>query len=204
MKSITLISILSLTLLASCNYAGNKSGIHYFLDMHDNMAVEAQEEDLTTLRNTFDGNFNKGADNLDAWTGPGSGLRVPPEGTVPRNYQPYLYDAADFDTAARELKNPLMATKQILENGQRQFEINCAVCHGHTGLGDGPVTPRFADIPALAGSKSQVLNWEDGRFYHIITMGRARMMPFVAEISPENRWAIIHYIRLLQKQPEKQ
>ncbi|KAB2934752.1 MAG: cytochrome c [Leptonema illini] len=199
MKRYTVLA-LSAALLASCNYSGNKSGAHYFLDMHDNMAVEAQEEDLSTLNRSFDGTYAKGADNIEVWSGPGAGLRVPPQGTVPRNYQPYLYESGDFETPARELKNPLMATAEVLKNGQKQYNIYCGVCHGQLGHGDGPVTPRFADIPALAGGKSQVLDWEDGKFFHIITVGRARMKPYAAQISPENRWAIIHYIRLLQKQ----
>jgi mono/diheme cytochrome c family protein len=199
MKRYTVLALLA-ALLSSCNYAGNKSGIHYFLDMHDNLAVEAQEEDLTTLNRSFDGTYLKGADNIEVWSGPGTGLRVPPQGTVPRNYQPYLYESGDFDKAARELKNPLRPTADVLKNGQIQYNRYCSVCHGQLGHGDGPVTPRFPEIPALAGAKSNVLNWEDGRFFHIITVGRARMKPYAAQISPENRWAIIHYIRLLQKQ----
>jgi len=195
-----LLTLILVTAFASCNYAGNKSGIHYFLDMHDNLPVEAQEEDLTTLNHQFDGNYIKGADNIEVWSGPGAGLRIPPQGTVPRGYQPYLYEPTDFDTPARELKNPLMATAEVLKAGQKEYNIFCGVCHGQLGHGDGPVTPRFADIPALAGPNSQVLNWEDGRLFHIITVGRARMTPYAAQISPENRWAIIHYIRLLQKQ----
>ena len=199
-KRHSLALILATLALASCNYAGNKSGLHYFLDMHDNPAVEAQEEDLTTLGDNFDGNFRRGADATEAWTGPGAGLRVPPQGTVPRNYQPYLYDAADFDTPAKELKNPLRPTAEVLKAGQRNFNIYCSVCHGQLGHGDGPVTPRFEQIPALAGSKSLILKWEDGRIFHIMTVGRARMKSYAPQISPEDRWAIIHYIRLLQKQ----
>lgn len=192
--------ILAAAVLASCNYAGNKSGLHYFLDMHDNPAIEAQEEDLTTLGDKYQGSFRKGADVTEAWTGPGAGLRVPPEGTVPRNYQPYLYDASDFDTPAKELKNPLRPTAEVLKAGQRAFNIYCSVCHGQLGHGDGPVTPRFAEIPALAGSQSNILKWEDGRIFHIITVGRARMKSYAPQVSVEDRWAIIHYIRLLQKQ----
>lgn len=201
MKKTHIVTLALATLsLASCNYAGNKSGLHWFLDMHDSPAVKARGEDLTTLDNTFDGNNQKGADTIEAWTGPGAGMRVPPQGTIPRNYQPYLYDVGDFDTPAKELKNPLHATAEVLKAGQRNFDIYCSVCHGKLGHGDGPVTPRFANIPSLAGAKSLVLKWEDGRFFHIMTVGRARMKPYAAQISPEDRWAIIHYIRLLQKQ----
>lgn len=192
--------ILGLTIwLLNCNYAGNKSGLHWFLDMHDSLAIEAQEEDPTTLLLAYKQEKMKGADNIEAFTGPGSTMRVPPEGTVPRNYTPYLYDPNDFETPAKELINPLKPTKQVLERGQKQYNIYCAVCHGYQGHGDGPVSPRFANIPALAGPKSNVLGWEDGRFFHIITVGRARMYSYAAQISPEDRWAIIHYIRLLQK-----
>ncbi|MFN3604382.1 MAG: c-type cytochrome [Leptonema sp. (in: bacteria)] len=182
----------------NCNYAGNKSGLHWFLDMYDNLAVEAQEEDLTTLLLNYENKNMKASDVLEAHTGPGSTMRVPPEGSIPIHYKPYFYEPSDFDTPAKELKNPLKPTKQILEIGQKQYNIFCAICHGYTGKGDGPLSPRISAIPALAGEKSNVLNWEDGRFYHIITVGRARMKSYAAQLSPEERWAIIHYIRLLQ------
>lgn len=199
MKIKIILILIIIILLLNCNYAGNKSGLHWFLDLHDNLAIEAQEEDPTTLLLSYKREKMKGADNIEAYTGPGSTMRVPPEGTVPRNYQPYLYATSDFDTPAKELTNPLKPTKQILERGQKQYNTFCAVCHGYQGHGDGPVSPRISNIPALAGSNSNVLNWEDGRFFHIITVGRARMYPYAAQISPEDRWAIIHYIRLLQK-----
>ena len=201
-----LLSILILTgavvVLGQCNYSGNKSGMHYFLDMHDSPAVESQEEDPSTLDESYSGNYKKTMGPLESWGGPGSAARTAPEGTVPRNKTPYLYEAADFDTPAKELTNPLQATKEVLERGRKEFNTYCAVCHGNTGHGDGPVTPRFGDIPALAGPNSNVLGWEDGRFFHMITVGRARMKPYAAQIEEKDRWAIIHYIKLLQKQEQ--
>ncbi len=190
--------LLILISLQYCNYAGNKSGLHWFLDMHDNLAVESQEEDLTTIFFNHNNQPVKGSDVLESQTGPGSTMRVPPEGSIPINYTPYLYDPSDFDTPAKELKNPLKPTKQILELGQKQYNIFCSICHGYQGKGDGPLSPRISAIPALVGEKSNVLDWEDGRFYHIITVGRARMKAYAAQLTPEERWAIIHYIRLLQ------
>lgn len=185
-------------LFAGCNYEGNKSGIHYFLDMHDSLAVEAQEEDPTTIHRQFEGTGLKGTTDIDSWGGPGSGVRVPPEGTIPVGHEPYPYASADFDGAAAGLTNPLPRTKQVLKRGKDRYNVYCAVCHGQLGLGDGPVTPRFPDIPAIAGQDSLVNNWEDGRLFHIITAGRARMSSYAAQLEPEDRWAIIHYIRVLQ------
>ncbi|MCB1317844.1 MAG: hypothetical protein KDK27_17885, partial [Leptospiraceae bacterium] len=142
---------LALALLTpmGCNYAGNISGLHWFLGMHDNHAVEGQEEDYTTWNNTYAGEYDRGMDSMDVFGGPGSSIRVPPEGTVPREHEPYPYEAGDFAGAAAGLSNPLPRTQKILERGEKMYNIYCAVCHGNTGAGDGPVTPRLANVPAL-------------------------------------------------------
>ena len=190
-------------LLMDCNYRGNQSGLHYLLDMHDSPGVEAQEEDYTTLHQEKPEGLLRGADALSAYGGPGSGVRVPPEGTVPRNYEPYPYEQAEIERAGRELKNPLPATEKVYRRGQNRFEVFCAVCHGHTGLGDGPVVPRFPAPPSLIdtnGNTAATKSWSDGMFFHMITSGRGRMKGFAAQLEPEDRWAIVHYLRLLQKQ----
>ena len=170
--------------------------------MHDSIAVEAQEEDFTNkLSEKKEGAWQKGMDERPAFGGPGSSARVPPQGSVPRNYEPYLYGPGDFAAAGRELKNPLASTKKVYERGQKQYNTFCAVCHGYTALGDGPVSPRLADVPSLITPK--IRSWKDGEFFHIVTMGRGRMLPYSAQIPPQDRWAIIRYIRLLQAQPLK-
>ncbi len=194
--------LLIVVFFLSCNYDDNTSGLHYLLDMHDSLAIEAQEEDHTTLNNKKSEDWQEGMNESSAFGGPGSGLRVPPKGTVPRNYTPYLYSVGDSALAARDLKNPLTKTKEVYARGQKQYNIYCSVCHGFTGLGDGSVTPRLADVPSLVNTK--IRNWKDGEIYHIMTMGRGRMLPYSAQVLPQDRWAIIQYIRLLQRQPQKQ
>ena len=195
----TLALTAALLTLVSCNFRENKSGLHWFLDMHDSHAVEAQEEDYTTLRNARSGKkWNRGADASPSFGGPGSGMRVPPAGAVPRGYTPYLY--TDSVAAGRELKNPLKASKEVLKRGQDRYNIYCALCHGNTGLGDGSVVPRFPiPVPALAGKNANIASWPDGRVYHLITAGRGAMKSYAAQISPRDRWAIIHYLRLLHR-----
>ncbi len=187
----------------ACNYAGNVSGLHYFLDMHDSPAVEDQEEDFTTLHQTKGSDWQKAMQQQPAWGGPGAAVRVPPQGSVPRNYQPYPYGPADFGLAGQELKNPLIPfTVATYKRGQKQYNTYCAVCHGYTGYGDGPVTPMLAEVPSLMNQKIRS-SWKDGEIYHIITMGRGRMLPYAAQILPKDRWAIISYIRLLQSRLPK-
>lgn len=193
------LSLLLLMLLTvSCNYNSNLSGAHYFLGMHDMHAIEAQEEDDTTLNlDMSKSGETYGMDSIKAWAGPGSGLRTPPAGTIPRGTQPYPYKANDFDAAAKGLKNPLVFNKSNLKRGQEQYTIHCSVCHGHKADGKGAVTPRFAGVPSLINTR--ISNWNNGRIFHIITMGRARMKPFAAQIEAKDRWALIYYLRLLQK-----
>ncbi len=194
-----LVLAIAAVLLVGCNYRGNKSGIHWFLDMHDSIAVEAQEEDYTTYHVVKGANWERGADGADAFGGPGSGIRVPPEGSVPREYEPYPFAASDF-AGASSLRNPLPRTEDVLARGQNRYNTYCAVCHGVTGAGDGPVVPRFPDMPALTSEK--IAGWSDGEIYHIISVGRARMRPYAYQLPPNDRWAVIHYTRLLQQKAQ--
>jgi mono/diheme cytochrome c family protein len=185
--------------LSSCRYDSNVSGLHWFLDMHDNYAVEAQEEDPTTRNVTLADGLQKGGSTLEVIGGPGSSMRVPPEGTVARNQTPYPFSAGEFMEAGDALTNPLSPTKEVLARGKKMYEINCAVCHGYKGNGDGPVVDPFPAPPSFVAASASTRLWKDGMIYHLITMGRGLMKPYAAQVRESDRWAIIHYVRLLQK-----
>src|ERR1035437_6550774 len=70
-------------------------------DMYESTSFKAQKED----HNSKDG----------------SAARIPPEGTVPRGYQPYHYAVTEGDKAGKELRNPLARTRVNLERGQKIF-----------------------------------------------------------------------------------
>jgi mono/diheme cytochrome c family protein len=123
-------------------------------------------------------------------------MRMPVKGTIPRDYQPYPYKD-NPDAAGRELKNPLKPTKAILSRGQHVFNTYCLACHGPAGEGDGTIVPKFPRPPSLQSDK--VRTWEDGRIYHVITIGQNLMPSYASQISPADRWAAIHYVRALQR-----
>ena len=125
------------------------------------------------------------------------GMRLPVQGTIPRGYEPYVYTAEQGDAAGRELKNPLRRTQATLERGQAMFNTYCIVCHGPNGEGDGTVVPKFPRPPSLQSDK--VRAWTDGRIYHVVTRGQNLMPSYASQIAPSDRWAIIHYVRALQK-----
>ena len=196
-----------------CNYSGSTSGIHYFLDMHDSLAVEDQEEDYSRqeglphdIRSTLSNENTEnvyGMDAVPARSGLGSSIGVPPEGSVPRNYTPYPYKAADFAVAAEELRNPYnkLSVKErkqsVYPKGQKKYNTYCSPCHGFRGGGDGSISYTFSDIPSVV--RKDIELWSDGELFHMITMGRGRMLPYAAQLLPEERWAVVSYIRLLQK-----
>jgi mono/diheme cytochrome c family protein len=123
----------------------------------------------------------------------------PVEGTIPRGYMPFHYGAGAEEAAraGRELKNPFAATEENLMRGQRVYENYCAVCHGATGAGDGPIIPRYPNPPSYKTEQSKSL--ADGAMFHAITVGRNNMPSHAALVSSEDRWKVILYIRKLQQ-----
>ncbi len=162
--------------------------------MHDNLAVESQEEDFTNATQETE----RGMLELPARSGKNSTMRVPPEGTMPRNHLDYPYGPGDFAKVKEEVKNTQERNYENLRRGQVVYNSQCAVCHGYLGYGDGPVTLHFPNVPSL--QSAIIKNWSDGEIFHMITMGRGRMFPFSAQIIVEDRWNTIHYIRYLQEQ----
>ncbi len=121
---------------------------------------------------------------------------MPVKGTIPRNFTPYAY-AKDPEAAGRELKNPFHRTAKVFARGQALFNTYCIVCHGPAGEGDGTIVPKFPRPPSLQSDK--VRTWPDGRIYHVISMGQNLMPSYASQIDVSDRWAIIHYVRALQR-----
>ncbi|MDD8017972.1 MAG: DUF3341 domain-containing protein [Bacteroidota bacterium] len=123
-------------------------------------------------------------------------MRQPVEGTVARGYIPYPYKDKP-DDAGKYLVNPLLPTKQVLELGKKKFLTFCSPCHGNFGQGDSRLRGQFPNPPSLHSDK--VRGWPDGNIYHVITNGQNVMPSYQYQVSREERWAIILYIRTLQR-----
>lgn len=100
----------------------------------------------------------------------------------------------------REASDPLMplpVTMPLLNRGRERFNIYCAPCHGRSGDGQGMVVQR--GFPAPPSYHSQKLRHaSDGHFYQVITHGYGVMYPYADRVDPQDRWAIVAYIRALQ------
>ncbi len=129
---------------------------------------------------------------------PGYSINRPPvPGTVPRDYTPYRYAQLDTARVGEELENPLPRTTEVILRGQRVYGNTCVVCHGPKGDGQGYIVPIYPTPPQLFSDK--VRNWSDGRIYHVITRGQNLMPSYASQILPEDRWAVVHYVRALQR-----
>lgn len=130
-------------------------------------------------------------------------MQAPPEGTVPRGFMPYQYGARSVDEqirAGEELSNPLDASEYALAEGMRQYEIYCLLCHGETGDGNGHLyTSGLYPARPTSLIESYVQNKPDGEIYHVISVGSVSglMGAYGAQVTPENRWRIVHYVRQL-------
>jgi hypothetical protein len=126
----------------------------------------------------------------------GFGMRQPIEGSVARGFLPYPYKG-DPDGAAINLVNPLPVSKSVLELGERKYDSFCSPCHGYHAEGDSRLRGHFPNPPSLHSEK--VRNWTDGRIYHVIVEGQNIMPGYSSQMNEDERWATVHYIRVLQR-----
>ena len=101
----------------------------------------------------------------------------------------------------QNLPNPVPADPTSLERGEVLFNRICAVCHGPAGVGaQANVIEKFPLLIAYNLSGSVVAGFSDGYIYGIMRVGRGLMLPYGHQISHFDRWNIVNYIRVLQRQ----
>ena len=94
---------------------------------------------------------------------------------------------------------PIEIDRAALERGRDRFQIYCVVCHGFTGEADGMIVRRgFRKPPSYYEDRLQEGTTPAAHFFDVITNGWGAMPDYSAQISPEDRWKIIAYIRALQ------
>lgn len=130
----------------------------------------------------------------------GMTLQAPPAGTIPRGLPPLHY-AATPEEAARtgeELRSPVAADDAgARARGEQVYRNFCVPCHGAGGRGDGAATRRgVPPPPSLLAERAVAM--KDGQLFHVLTYGQANMASYASQISREDRWRVILYVRSLQ------
>ncbi len=203
--------------MISCQSAGgNQTGSEYMPDMAHSVAYE-----INTYSYYYNNRYGT-EDELHKAVQP----RLPINGTIARGYAgtsdhtgghshqgisykangsvPYYYGDNEEDrlkAIAEVINNPYPITTAGLEKGKLLYNIQCAICHGEKGDGAGylirddggkyPVQPANFLLDDLITSSN-------GRYYHTLIYGRNLMGGYSENLSYEERWDVIHYIRSLQ------
>ncbi|MFQ6612633.1 MAG: c-type cytochrome [Fidelibacterota bacterium] len=131
----------------------------------------------------------------------GASMRLPVPGTVARGS---LHDDDPVYTGKDAKGGPVKTslvpfTKSLLLRGQERYNIYCAVCHGGLGDGRGIITQYKFPLPPTSFLTEQGRAFTDGHFFDVITNGIRNMPAYKYQIPVQDRWAIIGYIRALQK-----
>ncbi len=103
-------------------------------------------------------------------------------------------------SSAKEIKNPV-STKKIsasAKKGAKSFKQFCVVCHGESGVGNGPGSKALDPKPANLTS-ALVQDQLDGEIFWKISNGRNAMIKWDPIIPEEDRWNLVNYIRTLKK-----
>lgn len=88
--------------------------------------------------------------------------------------------------------------EKLLARGQERFNINCAICHGATAMGDG-IIKRYGLVTIKSLQDEIIRIQPDGKYFNTITNGMGTMGAYGPNIAVEDRWAIVAYLRVLQK-----
>jgi mono/diheme cytochrome c family protein len=151
----------------------------------------------------------------------GRGPRMPIAGTVPIGYEMPKAPAAAEAPAAEPRSRvgfsvgtdyydtgkmgdhwgtgiPETVTRQLLQRGRERFNITCAMCHGATAAGNG-MTKQFGLATVISLQDDRIRKMADGEIFNTITNGKNTMMAYGPTVMVADRWAIIAYLRALQR-----
>lgn len=203
--------------MEACSPAGgNDPGHEYMPDMGHQVAYEANTYDyyrfnrwggeqsyydIVQPRIPVKGTIARGHAGKHSPKGHRSGVNITNNGAVPY----YYGDTEEERTRATNeiTTNPYPITDAGLDRGKELYIVNCAICHGEKGDGDGWLVSEsnpnavYPAQPALF-TTDDFINSSEGRYYHSIMYGKNVMGAYNDKLSYEERWQVIHYIRALQ------
>lgn len=129
----------------------------------------------------------------------GAGQRRAPADTVARGSGVGGTMQTGLDAQGQPVaRSPVAVTGDVLRHGRERFNIYCAVCHGEDGYGQGIVVRRgFPPPPSYHDDRLRQA--ADGYLYNVIAQGHGVMLPFADRLTVDERWAVVAYIRALQR-----
>lgn len=189
-------SIITMSMgFVGCGAHGNDPGHAYMPDMYYSRAYESY-------------GYNDVGGERDSLKHRGINYTaMPVPGTVARGEMLSYHltnDSAGL-TAANLIKSPLDSATNIsatsMKEAERMYLINCGICHGDKLDGNGPLWNNgngpFPAAPRPLNA-DYAKNLSDGHIFHVITYGKGQMGSYASQVTPDQRWWIIKYIRSKQ------
>jgi mono/diheme cytochrome c family protein len=154
--------------------------------IHINPSMDDQPKVLTQTASNF---FYNGAS-----------MREPVPGTIPIGG--LKEDAAFFTGKGADgqfvAAIPVTVDETLLERGRQRYVIYCQPCHDARGEGKGILFQR-GNVPTASFHQEKILKYPDGQMFDIVTNGMGLMPAYRWPIPPSDRWAIIAYVRELER-----
>src|SRR5687768_2125612 len=134
----------------------------------------------------------------------GASMREPVPGTIPigglQEDGPFFTGkGADGQFVAM---SPVAVDEALVERGRQRYGIYCQPCHDARGDGKGILFQR-GNVPTATFHQDKILNYPDGQIFDVITNGTGLMAPYRWPIPPADRWAIVAYVRQLQRERQE-
>ncbi|HEY2953751.1 MAG TPA: cytochrome c [Candidatus Eisenbacteria bacterium] len=123
-------------------------------------------------------------------------MRAPDDASVPTTGRDVPGEEPPYEKNQLRL-NPVAADDSSIARGERKFMRTCAPCHGKTLAGDGPVVPNYMQPPDLLAEATR--QRKDGFIYSYIRFGGVVMPPYGAQVTAEEAWNLVNFIRHMQK-----
>jgi mono/diheme cytochrome c family protein len=168
------------------------------------ISCRGQLSDKPPIRHHFNMNFQErfNAQQENPFFEDGMAMRMPVEGTVARGN--LRHDAALFeglDEGGNYISEiPFELTREFLNCGRERYDIFCQMCHGGAGDGRGIImTGGYGYVPAPTFHSDNSRGMPDGEIYSAIANGVRNMPSYATQIPVEDRWAIVAYVRALQR-----
>ena len=179
--SLAALVLVTVVLLGFRGGISTQPPVQYFPDMVDQPRFDPQEGSV--------------------YFGDGRTQRLPVAGTVAwgrdagsPDPQFAVSDGARFALRA----NPLDLDSERLTEGQHLVDVYCAVCHGGAGEGNG-ITTEYGLTNPPTYHADRLREIPDGEVYKVITLGKGQMGPYAGKLRPDQRWAVVAYVRALQR-----
>ena len=130
----------------------------------------------------------------------GSAMRPPVPGTIP--IEGLKEDAAFFTGRGADgqfvATIPVPVNEALVERGHERYAIYCQPCHDARGDGKGILFQR-GNVPTASFHQEKILKYTDGQIFDVVTNGAGLMPGYRWPIPPADRWAIIAYVRELER-----